>query len=160
MSDEKTLELVKEMVKLGQLTPNEGVVEYEGKKFKITGTKRMKVKEVVEKVKKEKASFNPDRVCTKCGQPFQVSKFNPYFTECPDCRVKVKRVKEDQKKICVACGKEFTTSKFNPYLDKCPECRKPKKAKKAPAQTSEMKIPDIMQQESVEGFGPAVESQQ
>lgn len=134
------LETVKEMIKLGELSPVDGIVEYEGIKYKVSGTKRLSIKEYKERVKKEKPVFDENRICEDCGEAFKVSKFNPYFAKCPNCRGKKKHVKEDFVKNCTQCGKEFKVSKFNPYYDICPDCRKPKKIKKVKETAKEMKL--------------------
>ena len=105
--------------------------------YQITGTYRLHVKEVPHPKnvpldrtigKKENPPKLPDhfkKICEDCGSEFIVSKFNPYFTRCPNCARK-KRIEEgeDRAKICLKCGETFYISKFRPYADPqyCPKC--------------------------------------
>ncbi len=120
---------IKNMVKSGELVPVDGIVEVEGKKYSVTGSKRMVIKPV--RVKKEKVKKTIEaRACDKCGKSFTPSKFNPYFTECPDCRSKHRLAAPIEARKCDKCGKSFVPSKFNPYFTVCPDCRKAAKPKK------------------------------
>ena len=67
---------------------------------------------------------------TKCGKEFVQSRFNPYYTECKECR-KGALAGSGEARKCKVCSKSFTPSRFNPYFDTCPECRKAAKARKA-----------------------------
>jgi len=128
---------IKDGVRNGSILPVDGVVVHEGKKFSVTGEKRLQVKEIKERKprnssKKEK-KFTEPRECETCGKVFTPNKFNPYFTECPDCRKKHRLAAPLEPRKCDKCGKSFTPNKFNPYFTTCPDCRKskPKKAKKS-----------------------------
>jgi len=106
----------------------------DGQTFQVLGQERLRLvpltdyrKETVEP-KKAKEQFNcVNVVCSKCGVEFIKSKFNPYFTECRDCRKKSSGpAPTDRVMTCTECNKEFTVSKFHPYLNMgtCPVCNR------------------------------------
>lgn len=65
------------------------------------------------------------KICTDCNKEFEISKFQPYITQCKKCR-KGKSVNHGPV-ICERCGKEFEPSKFASNAKYCPECKsKPK----------------------------------
>jgi len=96
-----------------------------GRNYTVSGTKRLVVKDVSPKAAKGKKAPAVDQklTCTKCGKEFVQSRFNPYYTECKECR-KGALAGSGESKRCKTCGKTFTPSRFNPYLDRCPDCRK------------------------------------
>lgn len=104
-------------------------------RYRVSGTKRLRVVKLEEKVVVRETAVRedppPDRLtttCTKCGQEFTRSKFNPYFTECPECRRAERRKPGggDRKFTCLKCGQDFWISKYQPYLEptKCPRCNR------------------------------------
>ena len=114
------------------------VLSYEGKTYKVQGSKRLRITEVKEgKVstkKTNKPAVDSEQVCEECGSVFVKSKFNPYFTTCQTCRNSHKRRRtggEARTFTCPECGQDFTISKFQPYLnpERCPKCTRVKQRK-------------------------------
>lgn len=71
------------------------------------------------------------RLCESCEREFEVSKFNPYFTQCKSCRkgkcsttlrIKPKKKKKRNHLSCDRCKDHFTLSKKT-GMWKCPLCR-------------------------------------
>lgn len=132
MVDDK--DKIRELYKAGKFEVNNSglnIVSHEGKKYAVSGQKRLRVvehkgKELRGKVVKDCLLPDKDtRVCAECGAVFEVSKFHPYLDKCPSCRRSRKSAHDIEKKC--ACGNTFTASKFNPNLDDCPECRENKR---------------------------------
>lgn len=95
--------------------------------WKVSGSERL----TVEKVSKAPArdpstpAADDEAICDECGSSFVKSKFNPYFTKCPDCRRKKKAPAAEARAFnCKECGVDFKVSKFQPYLnpERCPKC--------------------------------------
>jgi hypothetical protein len=130
-------------------------VTLDGEDFEVIGTKRLqakpkkavtKKKQVQKKAKpKKKEPVNLDKKCSECGKDFTVSKFNPYFDKCPECR-RGKSSGVGIEKKCEKCNKIFTTSKFTPYQKYCQECSKTHrlenlaKLKKTPAKKASKNV--------------------
>jgi hypothetical protein len=106
-------------------------LDVDGRRWRVEGTERLRLSEqqppkVTEEKARRRASGEPaqdsEGVCATCGKAFVKSKFNPYFTECPDCR-KAKSLESKGKMppssrdfTCSECRTPFTVSKFQPYL--------------------------------------------
>lgn len=106
-------------------------LEVGDRKFRVQGTMRLRVTEVRQKKAKApagEAATDSEGVCEDCGKTFVKSKFNPYFTKCPECRGsrKEKPQAEARSFTCSKCGESFEVSKFQPYAnpDLCPRCRR------------------------------------
>jgi predicted Zn-ribbon and HTH transcriptional regulator len=99
-------------------------------RYRVSGTERLRIIRLEEKVTEVvlKEAPTPKQLtapCTKCGNEFTRSKFNPYLTDCPECRRKDRKTGgEGRKFTCQKCGDEFTISKYQPYLEptKCQRC--------------------------------------
>jgi hypothetical protein len=102
------------------------------RKWKVEGTERLRLVEV--KAAKappargmvrspgparalKEAATDAQETCEACGTTFVKSRFNPYFTKCPDCRKKDRGPEPKARDFtCSKCGEAFTVSKFQPYL--------------------------------------------
>ena len=101
--------------------------------WKVQGTERLRLFEIKKpKPQTPEARGNAhdtEETCESCGKPFIKSKFNPYFTKCPNCRRKEKGPPPQGREFtCPECGKPFVVSKFQPYLnpERCPPCARKK----------------------------------
>lgn len=129
------------------------VLACNGKCYKVMGTERLRLEEVpvrlnllpeeAPKAPRERASaVDSVDTCSKCGERFVKSKFNPYFTECPTCRRKSRTTGGEARKFtCGECGGEFVVSKFQPYLnpERCPDCNRKAAATRARERARERK---------------------
>ena len=122
-------------------------VIFGNKVWKVTGDKRLKVVEIVQKTKKAKEPL-PARIevaCRVCGADFEVSKFNPYQNVCYDCRRDLKKAQKhinpefDNMQECFICGSSFEASAYTPYAKFCPDCRKLSAKKRREVQMGEDK---------------------
>ena len=121
------------------------ILEMESPSESSKPPKRKDKKKAKPKKKKEPKPTTEERVCEGCGEKFEVSKFNPYFTECKKCRHGNFSQKSDAsvEKKCEKCGNAFQISKFNPYISICPDCRtKAKKEQKAKTKVEAEDQPD------------------
>lgn len=120
--------------------------------YQVIGNKRLRVKKISRSSSAVVKGPLPDKItkeCKTCGESFEVSKFNPYFTECPECRKPNKQPKVDEVKVCSECGEEFTASRFNPYKTECKACTKQMRSLR---QKIRKKVGDVDSDQQVKQF--------
>ena len=80
------------------------------------------------------------KICAVGGEPFQVSKFNPYITVCPKHKGQKPKKEEPELtpgknqiiKTCAVGGEKFITSKFTPYITVCKKHKGQQKKEEPP----------------------------
>jgi len=93
----------------------------EGKRWLAKGDKRVVISEFVE-----------SKVCVRCGNEFEPSRFTPYQKYCNECGGSRGPSKPDREEVeCKSCGQMWERSKFLPYQEICPTCTKAAKLARA-----------------------------